>query len=223
MKLQEIFDQLSYGELSQLSIGGNDQGVIDAGNYARVLGHISLGLTALYKRFALKESRLSFPLQKTVDTYSLDVVDLIKIEKVLTDDAFELSLNQNSDAYGCFTPALSVLRIPQIVLDQSAGLPDELKTTNLTVVYRANHPKLEVGVGVFDPTTKEVELPGSHLMALLYFVASRAHNPIGMVNEFNAGNTWFAKYEAECQRLTTENLQVDQGDTNYRLVRNGWV
>ena len=36
MNLQEIFDQLTYGELSQLSIGGGEVGVISVANYPRV-------------------------------------------------------------------------------------------------------------------------------------------------------------------------------------------
>lgn len=48
MNLQEVFDQLSVGELSMLSVGGNDQGVIDESNWDKVLPHINLGLTALY-------------------------------------------------------------------------------------------------------------------------------------------------------------------------------
>ena len=53
MKLKEVFDQLTYGELSQLSIGGQAQGEITEENYARVVAHVNLGLSAIYKRFHL--------------------------------------------------------------------------------------------------------------------------------------------------------------------------
>lgn len=223
MKLQEIFDQLSYGEFSQLSIGGADTGVINEGNYARVLGHLNLGLTALFKRFKLKERRLTMPLQANADVYQLNFDDILKIEKILTSDDVELSLNEEGNPYSCFTPTLTSIRVPQSIREQGTDLPDELLTTSLTVVYRANHPKLVMTLGVLTPQTKDIELPSSHLQALLYFVASRANNPVGMVNEFNAGNTWYKKYELECQRLEQENLQVDQAAGNYRLERNGWV
>lgn len=223
MKLQEVFDQLSYGEFSQISIGGQAAGIINESNYPNVISHLGLGLSSIYKRFNLKERQLTIPLQKDADTYQLNVDDILKIEKVLTDTEFELNLNREGDQYSCFTPTLNSLRVPQIILDQGNDLPDELKTVDLTITYRANHPKLSNRFGLFMPETKEVELPVSHLQALLYFVASRAHNPIGMVNEFNAGNSWFAKYEGECQRLEQENLQVDRPAANYRLKNAGWV
>ena len=223
MKLQEIFDQLTHGELSQLSMGGGEAGVINETNYQRVLPHINLALTSLYKRFNLKEKRLAITLQREADTYQLNVEDILKIEKVLTDDEFELSLNREGDKYSCFTPTLTTLRLPKEIMAQGADLPDEYKTDGLTVVYRANHPKLVMKFGVLRSEATNVELPSSHLQALLYFVASRAHNPIGMTNEFNAGNNYYAKYEAECQELEAKGLQVDRGIDNNRLQRNGWV
>jgi len=223
MKLQEIFDQLTYGEFSQLSIGGQEAGVINASNYRNVVAHLNLGLTSLYRRFNLKERRLTIPLQSDADTYQLAVDDLMKIEKVFTDVEFELNLNREGDPFACFTPTLNSLRVPKIILEQGADLPDELKTEGLTITYRANHPKIKLNFGPLLPEMKEIELPSTHLQALLYFVASRVHNPIGMVNEFNAGNTWFSKYELECQRLETENIQVDRPMENYRLIRNGWA
>jgi hypothetical protein len=222
MYLQEIFDQLTYGELSQLSMGGGAAGVIDETNYPRVLTHINLGLTALYKRFNLKEKRLAIALQPDVDTYLLNVVDILKIERILTDAEFELPLNHEGDAYSCFTPTLTTLHIPKVLMKQGPSLPDEYKTHGLTVVYRADHPKIANKFGMLQPETKHVELPSSHLQALLYYVASRAHNPIGMTGEFNSGNNWYAKYEAECRDLETQGLQVDRGIDNNRLRRNGF-
>lgn len=223
MKLQEVFDQLSDGEFSQLSIGGADAGVIDETNYSKVLGHINLGLTALFTRFSLKEGRVYVPLVANTETYVLSPADILKITKVETDDGIEIPLNQESNIYSCFTPAMSTLRIPEIIVDQGSELPDLLKTAGFTVVYRANHPKLAVQLGLLSPSTLEVELPSSHLLPLLYFVASRVHNPIGMNNEFHAGNSYYKKYEHACQELEGKGIQVDQGDQNTRLERNGWI
>lgn len=223
MKLQEVFDQLSAGEFSQLSIGGANAGVLDAGNYSKVIGHVNLGLTALYTRFNLKEGRFSLTLNSTLDTYQLALEDLLKINKVLTDTGFEMPLNVASNIYSCHTPSLSTLRVPQIVLDQGSDLPDELKTEKLEVVYWANHPKIKMLAGVLTPSAVEVELPYTHLTPLLYFVASRVHNPIGMGSEFNAGNRYYAKYEEACQRLEQQGIQVNHQDDTTRFERNGWV
>lgn len=248
MNLKEVFDQLTYGELSQLSIGGNEAGAISEANYPRVVPHINMALTALYKRFPLKEGRLVLQLQSGVTTYSvnsrfaasntgstepvkyiLDSAgapfsnDIHKIERVYTDSNYELSLNDNANPYSVFTPSALVLRVPSILVSGSMEIPEELKTSNLELVYRANHPKIDIGYGFFEPELVDLELPDSHLEPLLFYVASRLHTPTGMTNETNMGNTYFAKYEASCQQIEISNLRVDQGSQNTGIQRNGWV
>lgn len=247
MKLKEIFDQLTYGELSQLSLGGNETGAISEANYERVLPHINLGLTALYKRFPLKEGRLTIELQAGMTTYPVtssyavsnarsqqpikfikDALspfkdDLLKIERLYTSLNHELGLNDESDYYSVFTPTASVLRFPADIVAGGRDLPDELKTQTVEVVYRANHPLIIKSIGYFDAERVDIELPYTHLEPLLFYIGSRVHTPTGMTNEANMGNTYFAKYEASCQQLETQNLRVDQGSQNSRLQRNGWI
>lgn len=221
MKLVEIFSQLTYGELSNVSLGGVDLGEINESNYDRVLSHINLGLTALYKRFPLKEDRLVVPLEQGKFTYPL-VGDIHKVERVYTEAGYEFSLNDEASRYSITTPSASVLRVPPEIVANGADLESWLKTTSLEVVYRANHPII-VQNGSFNAETYEVELPYSHLEPLLLFVASRVNNPIGMTNEFHAGNSYAAKYEQACQQLEQFNLRVDQGSQPDRIRRNGWV
>lgn len=42
MNLKEIFDQLTYGELSQISIGGGAAGQIRPEDYAKLVAHTNL-------------------------------------------------------------------------------------------------------------------------------------------------------------------------------------
>lgn len=248
MNLQEVFDQLTHGELSQLSIGGNEAGLINPANYNRLVPHVNLGLTQLYKRFPLKEGRLTLELQSNRTVYPIHSKyavssrssrepvryikdslaapfkdDIYKIEKVVASSGYEFSLNDESDEYGMFTPSATVLRVPLDVAEQSMDLPDEIKTTLVEVVYRANHPLIIADGADLEPELIELELPYSHLEPLLLFIASRVHTPTGMTNEANLGNTYSAKYEAACQLLEFKGLQVDQGSQNSRLERNGWV
>lgn len=223
MKLSEVFSQLAYGELSQTVLAEMVEGELDENRYPMLLASINLGLTALHKRFNLKEGRLTFPLTTAGNVYRLTVPDLHKIERIYTAEGEELSLNNGNDSFSCYTPRMDTIRVPLKIVNQDADIPDKYKTSELLVVYRANHPILTAVNGIIDPETLEVDLPYSHLEALLYFVASRIHNPIGMVNEFNAGNNWAAKYEMECQKLEQLNLEVDEEQFNDRVVRNGWV
>jgi len=247
MKLSDIFTQLTHGELSQLHVGGGDAGQIDESNYAQVLSHVNLGLTSLYKRFHLKEARILLELQEGRSVYPLSSKyavsnaavnedpryildsqadpfqdDIHKLEEVLTDLGFSMGLNDASNMYSVHTPTAQTLRVPLMFVTPSMDLPSHLITDTLELVYRANHPIIVHYPG-FNPADVEVELPYSHLEPLLYFVASRVNNPIGMTNEFHAGNSYAAKYEQACALLENKNLQVDQGSQNTRAARNGWV
>lgn len=223
MKLQEIFNQLTHGELSQVHIGGAEDGQIAEKHWPVVISHINLGLMALFKRFSIKEGNTLLTLIANQVDYPITAVDLLKVERVYTDAGKELVLNDLAESYSLRTPTTSVLQVPKKMVDGSTDIPDWLKTLTLKVMYRASHPQITIGLGYFDPERVDVDLPYAYLQALLYFVASRVHNPIGMTNEFNAGNNWAAKYEMECQRLENENLQMDRGAGNTRLASNGWV
>jgi hypothetical protein len=248
MKLSEIFTQLSVGELSQMSIGDGPQGTIQPENYGKIIPHVNLGLSALYSRFNLKIGQLVLALQPGVTDYRLtgqfavaartsrepvryiqDSLlspfedDVLKVERVLTTSGTELSLNDWTSVYGCNTPSSKLLQVPLDIVDQAVDLPDELKTDRLKVTYRAGHPQIVMGLGNFDPARVEVQLPGTHLEPLLFFIASRLNNPIGMTNEFHAGNSYAAKYEAACQRLENRGLEVSTNSPSDRLRRNGWV
>lgn len=251
MKLQEIFDQLSAGELIQMSIGGQEAGVLSPENYHLIIPHINLGLAALYKRFNLKQGRLTVLLQPGLQNYVLDARaavsytkpstypkyildsagapfkdDILKIEQVLTSEGIEYGLNDAGNIWSMLTPTSNTIRIPEELVDGSFGLgnfPDSLRSSTLHVVYRANHFKIVIPLGYFDPTRVDMELPYSHLEPLLWFIASRVNNPVGMTNEFHAGNAYYQKYELACQQLEVSNLQIDSVGYNNRLRRNGFA
>ena len=247
MKLSEIFSQLTTGELSMLSIGGAEQGVIQESNHQAVLNHINLGLAYIFHRFPLKEGRLKLVLYPDMVSYKLSsqystsnttsgepikfiddvgnpfLDDLTKVHAVLTEAGEALPLNDNKDKYSCHTPSTHVLMVPMAVTNQYPDLPDYLKTDSLDIVYRASHPKLEMGLGYLDPEEVEVDLPYPYLEPLLYFVASRCYHPMSMSSEINQGSSYAMKLEQACQRLELTNLAVDQGSSNDRLIRNGWV
>lgn len=248
MKLQEIFDQLSYGELAMLSIGGQAQGVINESNYPRILAHVNLGLSALYKRFNLKEGRVRVKLKPDQYTYVLDsrylednqrspepvkyltnepgsnfADDVLKIESVQVDSGLNLPINQAGASFNLATPSMATLRVPSEIVDKPVGLPREYSTESLLVSYRAGHPLLAVPIGYFDPARVEVQLPYSHLEALMYFVAGRISSPSGMTTEERLNNIWFAKFETACQQLELDNLEIDLGSVNRRLEWGGWV
>lgn len=248
MKLKTIFEQLSFGEMSQIKLGGATLGEVAASDYHKLAIHVNLGLAALYKRFLLREGTLYLNLQSGQTSYTLDNAfavsnlastepvkyiddvwspftnDLMKVERLYDETPSviaeypyerdrELVLNVKGNPDSCFTPGYKTLAIPST-----------LTATRLKLAYRAGHPELTESDWQ-DPETAEVDLPYSHLEALLYFIASRVMNPTGFAggNGFHEGNNYAAKFEAECQLLAAVNLQVDDYTQNTRLRDNGWV
>jgi hypothetical protein len=244
MTLQEIFTHLAAGPLSQLSIGGQGAGVINEANQAKVIPHIDLALKALYKRFALKEGRVL--LQPVADQETYYIVrkyavtanapvanrylkdtaaapfkgDVLKIERVLTDASEALALNVEGDRYAAHTPTANALQLPLDVVNQVDSLPDWLKTTQLQLVYRAGHARLEVDA---DLESDLVQLPDTHLEPLLYFVASGLHMPTGMSAQEKAGNPYMVQYELACQALENQGYQKDQSAGRDLLHERGFV
>lgn len=247
MKLSEIFSQLTSGELSMLSIGGAEQGVIQESNYEAVLNHVNLGLAYIFHRFPLKQNSLKLTLIPDMVSYKLSrqyatsnvesnelikfiddvgnpfLDDLTKVHEVLTEAGEALPLNDHKDKYSCHTPSTHVLTVPMAITNQYPDLPEQFKSDTLTVVYRAAHPKLVTEYGYLDPEEVEVDLPYPYLEPLLYFVASRCYHPMSMSSEINQGSSYAMKLEQACQRLELNNLAVDQGASNDRLTRGGWV
>lgn len=250
MKLEEVFTQLSFGELSQISLGGKEPGVIDESNYGQIITHVNLGLLALYKRFPLKEGTVTVKLQAGKITYPLTMAyaasnvrskeffkyildtpanpfkeDIFKIEAVYTESGYELGLNDPGDDFSIRTPSANLLQVPWDIAAMAKELGSDLNTETLQVKYRAMHHVIPTNLGAAAPR-HELELPYSHLEPLLLFIASRVNNPIGSINAangFNMGNNYAAKYEQSCMALEVLNLKVDQSGTNTRIERNGWV
>ena len=242
MTLQQIFDLLSHGELSQIDLGGTNG--IEESNWDRVLSAINLGLTELHKRFPLRSEQVVLQMQEGQLRYTLDVkfavsnqanptvtkylIDsaadpflgrVLKIEKVFDASGCELNLNRLGDS---FDQAHSTVRTPSY---NTLILPTLLPVQALTIEYRGNHPLLVKSQGYFNPGDVTVELPDTHLTALLYFVASRLFNPTGLSGNtaFHEGNNYEAKFEAECQRLEDDGYENGEHEENSRLRRNGWV
>lgn len=238
MKLQEVLDQLAYGELEQLYTGGgNDSGTLLPEQQRRLIHHIELGLNALYTRFLLKKGRLTlvpiegrtrYPLTPAFAVSNVDSSeperwiddtgnafngDLLRIAKVTdTVTGCELPLNDSGNPLSLVTDEYNVLE-----------LPEGHEYTQLRIRYHAAHPKL-LPQAHLNPAQISLELPETHLQALCLFVASRVLTPTGSTGEFHDGNNYATKYEAECQRLELGGYRGDEAAaTNTHFCRGGWV
>lgn len=213
MTLQDVFDHLTYGELSQLQIGGAEESGITPENQYRMVTHINLGLTALHKRFFLRRGEANVYVNPSMTTYTIDTPDLFKVEQVFTSDGAELDIG-GTTANSVVLESYNTIRVP---------LEVRMKGEPLTVVYRADHPSIDKRVAARDPERIQINLPASHLEALLYFVASRMFNPLGGNVESHEGNNYARKYETECRALENGGMQISDHQEQTKFERNGWV
>jgi len=231
--LKEVLEHLSYGELSQLTIGGSTLGSTDAGAYPQIVSYINLGLMDLYKKFLLSEKEVIIQQFANINEYIVDSAnsvsdgsatyqyvrdsvlfpfenDLLKIENVFDEEGTPLPLNDCNDDTSVFTTRYDTLYV-QSPNDENA----------LSVIYRAAPVKLSTTSP--DPDTMEIFLPDVLLTALLAFIGHRVHKPLsGETNR--QSSDYLGTYLALCAEADLYgSTNKDQTDNHFKFSDNGWV
>lgn len=136
MLLSEIFEQLKYGELSTIALGGTDCAGLSVDDYPRIIAHTNLALIELYKRFTIKTGELTLVPDDIITEYRLhsdfaqsntasgEPIKYIKdtIEVPFTDDINKIEtvkdlagrtvpLNDRKQIFSLFTPNFKTIRI----------------------------------------------------------------------------------------------------------------
>lgn len=236
MLLSDIFDQLTFGELRHISLGGYESGGIKPSDYLVVVAHVNMGLRNLFSRFPLKHKELLIQQHDWITNYILDKKfaesnkassepikyiidpprdpfnnDLLKIIAVYSELGEERALNKEGDPLSVYTPAFNIVNIPY---------PQEENT--FSVMYRAKHDDIIVGAG-FDPTQVYIDLPDYLLEPLLIYIAGRVVGNMGSTDNLNASTQYTSRYELALRQIEDSDLINKQDLENYRAERNGWV
>ncbi len=229
MTLQDVIETLANGELVQIRID------LDAGDQPQLIRYIAMGLTELYTRFPLKEREVWIQEYENITLYKLDsqyaqsntsstaspkyildstdpfTDDIIRVDSAFNEEGIEVPINDYTDATSVFVSSYNELQIVA-----------PISTNTTLLLYRANHPALDPAVS--DPSTVTIELPQSHLTALLFYVGFRYHS-FDMTQDAQAVSmAYYQKYIAEIQMLEQFNVVNDSDtNTNTKLIQNGWV
>jgi len=242
IQLKQVIDLLAEGELSNIKYVNIDTGALVLERVPSLIRAINLGVLDLHKRFLLKEGMLKIQLEEGRRLYPLRPAyqvgqkpkpgvtqfitegnklgrqSILKIEKIIGDNGVEYFLNDTWQPLNITTPEFDVLEISDEFYCHSSS-----KT--LEVRYRRAPTPMKICVDNLDSWgCIDIDLPYTHLQALLYFVASRCQTPIGfMENTAQEGFNFSQKYEAECANLDAQNLRIDPVGNQDRFVRGGWV
>lgn len=236
MYLSELFNHLSYSELTQLSVGGEPQGVINSANQANIITHLNLGLLELYKRFPIKLNSVSIQQTLGITNYVLDSSYAVTNPKSTDDVAFPKYIIDSAEAP--FTD--DVLMIDRIVDELNEELPfnDENYSNSIitldynvinvpepeleyliTVSYRATPPK--IAIDTFDADTTQIPIGSQYLEALINFIAYRCFASFSQ----NSPETvnYYQRFEMACNLIRREGLVYKDLPRNVRLDNQGWL
>ena len=235
LTLAEVFEQLTFGELAQTSMGGLEGQAVRPEDWRRLVAHVNLGLTELHKRFFLRTGEVLIQIFDHISFYHLHPRyaisnnnstelyryildsayapfqdDVLKIEEIYNVRGEKVCLNDLNAPCSLFTPNYNTIQVPLPYAEDVMG-----------VQYRANHPKIQWSCD-FDPKKIEVVLADGLLEALLLFVGSRVLKSMGG-EAMAEGITMMEAFEKSCAQAAEMGLEITPHYSNLKLDYRGWV
>lgn len=232
MKLSDLYTNLSFGVLSNLSIGGDGSGNVPAPSEDRLLHYVSRGLTALHTRFRMVVKEVTvrvydgqtlYPLEKKYAFTDPTIVlkkhisdseadpflgDVIKILSVADEEGAEFPLNDAADDMSLFTPTSTTLQVPRPVTGDAYFL-----------LYQADHPKLELG-----DLTQEITIPGMLEEALELYIGAKVLSSMNGPEHAAKAAEHLQRYGMICDEIEEKDLlSTSQIDSNSKFYERGFA
>lgn len=235
MLVSELFRRLSFGELSNLSIGSEGSGQISEEGIPKLIKYTNDGLLKLFSRFLLKESSIIVEQVSHITNYHLkrqfaessgsnekyryikDLPnspfqgDVIKILSVVDSKGDPRPLNDVENPRSVYTPQPDTLQIPRPIACQALG-----------VMYQARHVPLNSdGEGILN---QDIDIPFFLENALQSYIASLVYSHMnGQENKANS-QEHFLKYETDCLDCENKDLVNNTFHTSFqKLEHRGFV
>lgn len=233
MKVEKLFAKLSHGPLSNLSMSNNGDGTIREADRKKLIDYANNGLTRLHSRFQLRERELILRmipgithyhfLKKYADSvcdpecgiepYIVDRTDpfeedLIKVLVVRNQAGIEHPLNDPEAPDSVFTPSPQMLQVPVVKY-----------CDHKSVLYQANHKRLEYGVMQAD-----IVLPVVLHDALVAFIASEVYSHMNGQEHQNKSVEHLNKFNAICMEVAEQDLVSNTiAQTNTKFHKRGFI
>jgi len=230
----EIFEALTFGELSPYKIGGAAQGQIAEADYPKVMSAINRGVNKIQLDLRLNENSVRLKLIEGVLTYAIhskhslitgtdpikfvdDSIyqpfedDILEIRQIFNKQGTELPINKRNRADSLFVPAHNVIQHP-FVKDGDV----------LAVIYsKYNRPRKVVTAE--EAKTTYLPIPDYTLEALYSFVASIMSAGISTQQEIGDSQQHRAEYVRLINELKDNPVLPDAEYFNTKLTDNGLV
>lgn len=237
MQINDLFRQLSFGELSNLALANEGNGEIRESAHAQIISHCNEALLRIYTRFLLKENEVIIETVPHITNYYLlrkyaksqrntekgpfyitdldDEVfaeDVIKILSVRNQFGEVLPLNEELDSNSLFTPQFNLIQFPN---------PDSTRT--LSVVYQAKHRELNIG-DMSDPVLSKIDLPETLQGALRAYIAYCVFSYMNTQEASQKAQEHLSMFDSLCSEIEERGFAGSNLSGNIsKFDRRGWV
>lgn len=231
MQLNDLFNMLAYGELSNHHMASAGDGTLALAKQPQIVHYANEALVRLYTKFILKEKDCIVELQEGITIYRLtpeysttgfdssvvdapyirDTVDapfqddVLKVLAVYSNHGGHRPLNDSNNCWSVNTPTVKTL---QVNFARTAEV--------LAVSYQARHPTL-------DGTNQEIELPTTLLGALTAFIAYKVYFNMNTPESQAISQGHLAMFNNICADTTeADALNLSISGVNTRFNLGGW-
>lgn len=231
MKLSDLFERLSVGELSNLAIGKEGAGDIREADKRKVVTHVNSGLLEIYSRFILLTKIITVEMVSHITNYHLEVSnaeskdcaeypyikdlpndpftgDVIRILEVIRWDNKKIPLNDDNNPDSAYTPAPQMLQMPYPIHGKQ-----------IYITYQARHLPIKTHTG-----TENVRLPFVLEDALQSYVAYKIFSHMNGDGAVARSQEHLAMFERRCQEVEEKDLvNMSPNVTTLKLCDRGFV
>jgi hypothetical protein len=239
MLLEELFTDLSHGQLSNLSISMDGGGTIKEEARPKIIRYLNEGLIRLYSRFQLKQNEVIVQMFSHITNYHLlkkyalsqqepeaegyfyirDLIgepfeeDVIKIMAVRDSLYRPMVLNDRNNPMSVFTPQADVLQVPEPIEGMA-----------LSVIYQAKHRKIALDANTTDEATGSFWVPDVLYGALSSFIAYSVYRDMNTQESAANANNHLVMYEALCAEAEDKDLVNSSiATTNTKFEQRGFI
>lgn len=234
MTVEELFERLSYGELSNLAISNEGSGQIVADKQPQIVSFANEALRKIFARLSLKESEVLLRIEDHITDYFLDSKysirnteapedqtlyildsdlepfqdDVIRILSVIGESGVEYPLNDSRAPCSMFTPISNQLQILN---------PIEAKL--VSVIYQAKHPKLTMG-----NIQQEISIPSAVENPLQYYIAYKVYSAMNGQEASVKASEHLLNYENTIlEIINTDSAGISTVNSSSKFEERGWV
>jgi len=217
MTIEELFRQLSYGELSNLAIAVDSTGTLKKSQQNRIVHFANEALKRLYTRFPLGEEMAIVPLEGEEMEYELPE-DLLQVTAILTERGESLDFTTTQDPHQISVLGRT-LHIPVQILQNRHQLR---QGAEIQIVFTTRHPPLSPIVEDQD-LQQEIELPAELEEALTAYIASKMYGTMNTPEHLTAAANYRNQFETTCAEVQHHGLLPTEIRSSVKFDKRGWV